>query len=97
MVTEIGMNEVMKNTANKLKIGKRYRLPNAFLVNEDGRHPITSCICVGKYNKYAVFETPNGNLQTYSYYELSTGIVNEYRRTSTYLAERNSNNIVSLV
>lgn len=92
-----GMRSLLHKTARKIKIGKKYKLPNLYAVNEDGNHPVISCECIGKYGTYAAFRTPKGTVMTYSYFDLSTGIAYEYRRSVSYVNSKNSEFVVSLV
>lgn len=86
----------LRAVAAKIKVGKRYRLPNQFVLDDKGHHPIESCECIGKYRTYAAFRTPKGNVQTHNYFELASGIRQSYRRSEQY-ENGKSNEIVRLV
>ena len=86
----------LRAIAAKIKVGNRYRIPNQFVLDNEGHHPIESCECIGKYGTYAVFKTPKGNMQTHSYFELASGIAQGYRRTEKYVNDK-GNEIVRLV
>lgn len=79
---EAGMGNRMRSIGRKMiRVGKRYRLPMAYLKSEDSLYfdfggERSLLTCVQKLKSYAVFESSRGNRVCYDYFDVMTMLKN---------------------